>query len=79
MIYSKKDREKIKNRIVELLTEKGDMKFSEISSILIEENLARTPHIVSLTLQNCCKDDDKFKGEDLFVNLKFGMWGLSNK
>lgn len=77
MIYSKKEKELIKKRIIELLGENGNMKYSEITEIILNENLARTHHVVGQILQNGCKDDEKFKGEDLFLNLKFGMWGLS--
>lgn len=79
MIYSKKEKEIIKNRIVELLNENGKMQYSCICDIVLEEGLARTHQVIGQILHNCCKDDEKFKGEDLFDNLKYGLWGLSNK
>lgn len=79
MIYSKKDKDMIKNRMVELLKENGEMEYSDITKAILEEGLARTHQVVSQILKNGCKDDEKFKGEDLFVNLKYGKWGLSNK
>lgn len=79
MIYSKKDKELIKNRIVELLKENGQMDYSEISKIILEEGLARTHQVVSQVLKIGCKDDEKFKGEDLFVKLKYGKWSLSKR
>lgn len=78
MRYTEEERESIKKRIVELLESNQCMKFGEISEILIEEGLAYTYHVVAHTLQNGCKEHEKFKGEELFENPSWGVWKLSN-
>ena len=78
MRYTEEERLAIKNRIVELLRENGNMRFGELSNILIDEGLVYTSHVVAHTLQNGCKEHERFKGEDLFVNPKYGVWGLVN-
>lgn len=79
MIYSKKEKELIKNRIVELLKKNGQMQYSDICKTILDDGLARTHQVIGQILHNGCRDDEKFKGEDLFENLKYGLWGLSNK
>lgn len=70
MIYSKKEREIIKNRIVELLKENNEMNFANISDIIISEGLARTNHIISNTLQ---------REKEYFTNIGRGVWKLIEK
>lgn len=77
MKYTKDQIELMEAKIIELLEENGEMRFGKIAKSLIHCGMAETSFIVSIILQNGCKEHKNFKGNDLFTSPKTGMWQLS--
>ena len=79
MAYTEEEREQIKIRIIEILRENETMNYQKLANMIIDENLAYSPHVVAHTLQRGCRNHKNYNGEDLFENPSRGIWKLSNK
>ena len=79
MSYTEEEREQIKSRVIEILSENETMNYQKLANIIIDENLAYSQHVVAHTLQRGCKKHKNYNGEDLFENPSRGVWKLSNR
>ncbi|MEG1312281.1 MAG: hypothetical protein RR942_14095 [Romboutsia sp.] len=77
MKYTQEEIDVMQCKIIELLKEKGEMRFGKIAKVLIHAGLAESSFVVLTILQNGWKDHKDFKGEDLFISPKTGIWRLS--
>lgn len=77
MKYTQEEIDKMKLKIIEILKEKGEIRFGKIAKVLIHAGMAESSFIVLTILQSGCKDHKDFKGEDLFTSPKTGVWRLS--
>lgn len=77
MKYTQEEIDIMQSKIIEILKEKGEMRFGKIAKVLIHQGMAESSYVVLTILQNGCKDHKDFKGEDLFISPKTGVWRLS--
>lgn len=77
MKYTQEQIDKMEAKIIELLKEKSEMRFGKIAKVLIHSQMAESSFIVLTILKNGCKDHKDFKGKDLFISPKIGIWRLS--
>ncbi len=77
MKYTQEQMDVMEAKIVELLKEKGEMRFGKIAKVLIHAGLAESSFVVLTILKNGCKDHKDFKGNDLFTSPKTNVWRLS--
>lgn len=77
MKYTQEEIDTMQAKIIEILKEKGEMRFGKIAKVLIHAGMAESSFVVLTILQNGCKDHKDFKGEELFTNPKTGVWRLS--
>ncbi|WP_042273517.1 hypothetical protein [Faecalimicrobium dakarense] len=77
MKYTQEEIDIMQAKIIEILKEKGEMRFGKIAKVLIHAGMAESSFVVLTILQGGCKDHKDFKGEDLFTSPKTGVWRLS--
>ena len=77
MKYTQEQMDEMETKIIELLKEKGEMRFGKIAKVLIHSQMAESSFIVLTILKNGWKDHKDFKGKDLFTCPKTGVWRLS--
>ncbi len=67
MKYTKEEMDIICEKIVEMLTEKEEMRIGKIAKVLIHSNLVKSSYEVDKVL--------KYR-KDLFISPKMGIWRL---
>lgn len=77
MKYTPEQIGKIKNEIISILQTNNEVRFGEISRIIISKGLVDSSFIIKTILETGCRESDRFNGREFFKSPKVGIWALS--